>query len=132
MRALEVQGKQEMALRGKPLPSGNLTPAKSCIELTSWTSNASLGIKHDCGCVRKWRGGIPDYEWRSILNTSSFAETIKVYDGYNSLRKRTFRTITVNKHCSKDELLLAAMRAFVVTQVSESTCTYRVFKLNRD
>ena len=67
------------------------------------------------------QGGIPkDYEWRAILNTSSVAETIKVYDGYNSLRKRTFRTITVNKHCSKDELLLAAMRAFVVTQVSES------------
>ena len=44
------------------------------------------------------------------------SETIKVYDGYNSLRKRMFRTITVNKHCSKDELLLAAMRAFVVTQ----------------
>ena len=65
------------------------------------------------------RGCIPDYEGRAILSTSSFAETIKVYDGYNSLRKRTFRTITVNKHCSKDELLLAAMRAFVVTQVSQ-------------
>eukprot|EP00094_Tigriopus_californicus_P013915 TCALIF_13468-PA protein Name:"Similar to Dgkq Diacylglycerol kinase theta (Mus musculus)" AED:0.19 eAED:0.19 QI:0/0.93/0.75/1/0.93/0.87/16/63/974 len=47
-------------------------------------------------------------------------ETIKVYDGYNSLRKRLFRTITVNKHCSKDELLLAAMRAFVVTQDSRN------------
>ncbi len=31
-----------------------------------------------------------------------------------------FRTITVNKHCSKDELLLAAMRAFVVTQDSRN------------
>ena len=44
-------------------------------------------------------------------------ETIKVYDGYSSLRKRFFRTVTVNKNCSKDELLLAAMRAFVATQV---------------
>ncbi|XP_040569190.1 diacylglycerol kinase theta isoform X2 [Lepeophtheirus salmonis] len=47
-------------------------------------------------------------------------ETIKVYDGYNSLRKRLFRTVTVNKNCSKDELLLAAMRAFVVTQDSRN------------
>jgi hypothetical protein len=44
-------------------------------------------------------------------------ETIKVYDGYSSLRKRLFRTLTVSKHCSKEELLLAAMKAFVVTQV---------------
>ncbi len=48
------------------------------------------------------------------------AETLKVYDGYNSLRKRMFRTITVNKLCSRDELLLAAMRAFVVTQDSRN------------
>ena len=79
-------------------------------------------------------GCIPDYEGRAILSTSSFAETIKVYDGYNSLRKRTFRTITVNKHCSKDELLLAAMRAFVVTQVSASPgaeiCADKVFKMS--
>ena len=47
-------------------------------------------------------------------------ETLKVYDGYNSLRKRLFRTITVNKFCSKDELLSAAMRAFVVTQESRN------------
>ncbi len=47
-------------------------------------------------------------------------ETIKVYDGYNSLRKRLFRTVTVHKQCSKDELLLAAMRAFVVTQDSRN------------
>ena len=45
-------------------------------------------------------------------------ETLKVYDGYNSLRKRLFRTITVHKQCSKFELLQAAMRAFVVTQDS--------------
>lgn len=51
--------------------------------------------------------------------SSTNTETIKIYDGYNSLRKRLFRTITVNKKCSKDELLLAAMRAFVVTQVSD-------------
>ena len=53
----------------------------------------------------------------SISGRLIVSETIKVYDGYNSLRKRMFRTVTVNKHCSKDELLLAAMRAFVVTQV---------------
>ena len=50
--------------------------------------------------------------WQSIF----VAETIKVYDGYSSLRKRLFRTITVNKMCSKDDLLMTAMRAFVVTQ----------------
>ena len=40
-----------------------------------------------------------------------------MYDGYNSLRKRLFRTITVSKNASKDELLRASMTAFVVTQV---------------
>ena len=44
-------------------------------------------------------------------------EIIKVYDGYNSLRKRLFRTITVSKSATKDELLHASMKAFVVTQV---------------
>ena len=43
-----------------------------------------------------------------------------MYDGYNSLRKRLFRTVTVHKNCSKDDLLLAAMRAFVVTQDSRN------------
>ena len=47
-------------------------------------------------------------------------EIIKVYDGYNSLRKRLFRTITVSKSATKDELLHASMKAFVVTQVMTS------------
>ena len=69
------------------------------------------------------------------------AESIKVYDGYSSLRKQLFRldflpllhpplphppgllspsiprTITISKYSSKEELLQAAMKAFVVTQV---------------
>ena len=49
-----------------------------------------------------------------------FTETIKVYDGYGALRKRFFRTITVHKQCSRDDLLLAAMRAFVVSQESRN------------
>ena len=51
-------------------------------------------------------------------------EIIKVYDGYNSLRKRLFRTITVPKTATKDELLHASMKAFVVTQVVEYRVTY--------
>ena len=51
---------------------------------------------------------------------SDLTETIKVYDGYGALRKRFFRTITVHKQCSRDELLLAAMRAFVVSQESRN------------
>jgi len=47
-------------------------------------------------------------------------EAIKVYDGYNSLRKRLYRTITVSKTASKDELLRASMTAFVVTQESQN------------
>ena len=47
-------------------------------------------------------------------------ETVKVYDGYSSLRKRLFRTVTVNKTCSKEELLMTAMRAFVVSQDSRN------------
>ena len=49
-----------------------------------------------------------------------FSELIKVFDGYNSLRKRLFRTITVNKYSSKEELLASAMKAFVVSQVGNS------------
>ena len=44
-------------------------------------------------------------------------EIVKVYDGYNSLRKRLFRTVTVPVTASKDDLLHASMKAFVVTQV---------------
>lgn len=44
-------------------------------------------------------------------------EIVKVYDGYNSLRKRLFRTVTVSKNATKDELLHSSMKAFVVTQV---------------
>ena len=47
-------------------------------------------------------------------------ETIKVYDGYGALRKRLFRTVTIHKMCSKDELLLAAMKAYVVSQDSRN------------
>jgi diacylglycerol kinase (ATP) len=47
-------------------------------------------------------------------------ETVKVYDGYGALRKRLFRTITIHKMCSKDELLLAAMKAYVVSQDSRN------------
>ena len=46
------------------------------------------------------------------------SEIVKVYDGYNSLRKRLFRTVTVPISASKDDLLHASMKAFVVTQVS--------------
>ena len=52
----------------------------------------------------------------SILNILP-SEIVKVYDGYNSLRKRLFRTVTVPISASKDDLLHASMKAFVVTQV---------------
>lgn len=51
-----------------------------------------------------------------ILNVL-LLEIVKVYDGYNSLRKRLFRTVTVPVTASKDDLLHASMKAFVVTQV---------------
>jgi len=47
-------------------------------------------------------------------------ESIKVYDGYSSLRKRLFRTITISKYASREELLQSAMKAFVVTQNSQN------------
>jgi len=45
-----------------------------------------------------------------------FAETIKVYDGYPSLRKRLCRIVSVKKDCCLDELLHAAMGAFALSQ----------------
>jgi len=43
-------------------------------------------------------------------------EIIKVYDGYNSFRKRLFRTITISKVATRDQLLGASMNAFAVSQ----------------
>ena len=60
------------------------------------------------------------------------SETIKVYDGYISLRKRLHRTITVNKKCSKDDLLHAAMRAFVVSQESTNFYLLDVYANNNE
>ena len=39
---------------------------------------------------------------------------------YGALRKRLFRIITVHKQCTRDELLLSAMRAYMVTQDSRN------------
>lgn len=44
----------------------------------------------------------------------SFArlETIKVYDGNASMKRRTFRTITISRSATKDQIIAACLRAF--------------------
>lgn len=47
---------------------------------------------------------------------SNHAETIKVFDGNYSLRRRMFRAVTVPRTCSVDQLLSAALRALHITR----------------
>lgn len=43
-------------------------------------------------------------------------ETIKVFDGNCSLRRRIFRVITVSRQCTIEQLLTSALRAFHITR----------------
>ncbi|XP_066584686.1 diacylglycerol kinase theta [Prorops nasuta] len=47
-------------------------------------------------------------------------ESIKVYDGNNSLRRRIFRIITVHRHATIEQLLTSSLRAFHITQNSSN------------
>ncbi|KAK9880180.1 hypothetical protein WA026_010053 [Henosepilachna vigintioctopunctata] len=47
-------------------------------------------------------------------------EIIKVYDGNNSFRRRIFRTISVPRHASLDQVLIQALRAFHITKEPSS------------
>lgn len=43
-------------------------------------------------------------------------ETIKVFDGNCSLRRRIFRAITVSRQCTLEQLLTTSLRAFHITR----------------
>lgn len=43
-------------------------------------------------------------------------ETIKVFDGNCSLRRRIFRAITVPRTCTLEQLLTTALRAFHIAK----------------
>lgn len=45
-----------------------------------------------------------------------FSETIKVFDGNCSLRRRIFRAITVSRTCSLEQLLTTSLRAFHIAR----------------
>lgn len=45
-----------------------------------------------------------------------FIETIKVFDGNYSLRRRIFRPVTVSRTCSVDQLLSASLRSLHITR----------------
>ena len=66
--------------------------------------------------------GMMFYIWQiniyQLINKKSFplSETIKVFDGNCSLRRRIFRAITVPRTCSLEQLLMAALRAFHITR----------------
>ena len=78
---------------------------------------ASREMEEQLGMRRKDEKEYKGKEKNKEKKEEVLDEIIKVYDGYNSLRKRLFRTITVSKSATKDELLHASMKAFVVTQV---------------
>jgi hypothetical protein len=46
----------------------------------------------------------------------SITETIKVFDGNCSLRRRIFRVITVPRTCNLEQLLTTALRAFHIAR----------------
>lgn len=52
------------------------------------------------------------------LLPSEFAETIKVFDGNCSYRRKIFRAITVPRTCSLEQLLTTALRAFHIARDS--------------
>lgn len=45
-----------------------------------------------------------------------YIETIKVFDGNYSLRRRIFRPVTVPRTCSVDQLLGASLRSLHITR----------------
>lgn len=45
-----------------------------------------------------------------------FTETIKVFDGNCSLRRRIFRAITVPRQSTLEQLLTTALRAFHIAK----------------
>lgn len=97
---------------------------KSLAISDDWSSTgvaeASRELEESMGTTRHSRDKEKKDKLGKERREESDEETIKVYDGYSSLRKRLFRTLTVSKHCSKEELLLAAMKAFAVTQESRN------------
>lgn len=56
----------------------------------------------------------------SIIALPCFSspESIKVFDGNLSLRRRIFRVITVPRQCTLDQLLTTALRAFHITRTN--------------
>ena len=84
---------------------------------TSGAMEAGREMEEQLGIRRKDEKEYKGKEKNKEKKEEVLDEIIKVYDGYNSLRKRLFRTITILKSATKDELLHASMKAFVVTQV---------------
>ncbi|XP_059612130.1 diacylglycerol kinase theta isoform X3 [Phlebotomus argentipes] len=57
-----------------------------------------------------------DKEKRDKEKEERDEETIKVFDGNSSLRRRIFRAITVSRTCTLDQLLTTALRAFHIAR----------------
>ncbi|GAB0100474.1 Diacylglycerol kinase [Sergentomyia squamirostris] len=57
-----------------------------------------------------------DKERREKEKEDKDEETIKVFDGNSSLRRRIFRAITVSRTCTLDQLLTTALRAFHIAR----------------
>ncbi|RWS29494.1 diacylglycerol kinase theta-like protein [Leptotrombidium deliense] len=51
-------------------------------------------------------------EYPSPKDKDKDEEIIKVYDGNSSMRRRTFRTITISRSATKEQIICAALRAF--------------------
>lgn len=60
----------------------------------------------------------------------TFAETIKVFDGNCSLRRRIFRAITVPRTCTLEQLLTTALRAFHIAR--EPSVSFPLFLIENE
>lgn len=56
------------------------------------------------------------------------AETIKVFDGNCSLRRRIFRAITVPRTCNLEQLLTTALRAFHIAREPNVRVNFKFLK----
>ncbi|XP_055697742.1 diacylglycerol kinase theta isoform X2 [Phlebotomus papatasi] len=57
-----------------------------------------------------------DKERRDKEKEDKDEETIKVFDGNSSVRRRIFRAITISRTCTLDQLLTTALRAFHIAR----------------
>jgi diacylglycerol kinase (ATP) len=74
-------------------------------------TNSPRNASEECSSSSDTRSKDAD-EYPSPKDKDKDEETIKVYDGNASMKRRTFRTITISRSATKDQIIAACLRAF--------------------